>query len=785
MNNENMYKNIQSFVFLLTLFLSNHLFSQLAIGDWREHLPYSHAKCVAEADNKIYCSTDIGLFSFNKNDNSVEKYSKISGLSDIGINSIRYHQENEVLMIAYSNTNIDLIENNTIYNISDIKRKPNLGNKTINNILFLGNIAYLSCGFGIVVIDLDKKEIKDTYYIGNNGTKINVLDLTFDGANLYAATESGIYKADINNQNLANYAYWHKITNIPNANSEFNCLEYFGGKVLMNYRNEATNDDTLYVYDGLSWDYFVPEYNKRIYSLDVSYDKLLISSTSKLLTYNQNFERTNMIYTYGHSSVNPHHAIIDNENTIWIADNTIGLIKTNNDWNAEPAIYPNGPDNSKVVDLEIAEGDLWAATGGKNGSWTNLWNKAEVFSFIENEWNTYNNNSISKMSQAIDIIKVKIDPLNNKHLFAASWGGGILEFMNGELIEIYNDSNSSLQNIIPGSKYVRVGGLVFDDDNNLWATNSEVANPISVKKASGTWSNGEKWISFPYGNTVDAPTLSEILVTQYGHKWVVLARGYGLFAFDNNRTIENFADDQTKQFDVVDENGKIISNNIFSIAEDREGTIWIGTNKGVLVYYNPSSVFDQSNFYAQKVILEIDGSAQYLLETETVSAIEIDGANRKWFGTENAGVFLMSEDGTEQILNFNTDNSPLLSNTITSIAIDENSGEVFFGTANGIISYRGTAIEPKDNFNDIYVFPNPVRENYSGDITVKGVVENSNVKITDVSGNLVFETTALGGQAIWNGNNFSGERVHTGVYMVFCSNEDGTQTHVTKLLFIN
>ena len=780
-----MSKSIQSLIFLIAIFLSNNLFSQLAIGDWREHLPYSHAKCVAEAENKIYCSTDIGLFSFNKNDNSVEKHSIITGLSDIGINSIRYSEEENALLIAYSNANIDLIENNTIYNISDIKRKPNLGNKTINNILFIGNRAYLSCGFGIVVIDLDKKEVKDTYFIGNNGTKINVLDLTFDGANLYAATEYGIYKADINNQNLANFQFWQRLENIPNFNQEFNCIKYFGGKVLINYRNEISNVDTLYVYDGLNWDYFEADFNKRIYSLEVSYNKLLISTMWKLLVYNENFERINMIYTYGYSDADPHHAIFDTDNTIWIADNSKGLIKNINTWTSEQPIYPNGPDNSKVVDIEIADGELWAATGGKDGSWTNLWNKAEVFSFIENKWETYNKNSISEMSQAIDIIKVMIDPLNNKHVFAASWGGGILEFMNGELIEIYNDSNSSLQNIIPGSKYVRVGGLVFDNDHNLWATNSEVANPISVKKANGTWSNGEEWLSFPYGNIMDAPTVSEIFITQAGHKWAVLPRGYGLFVFDNNNTIENFDDDQVKQFDVHDENGKIISNNIFSIAEDKEGTIWLGTNKGILVYYNPSSVFYSTNFYAQKVILEIDGSAQYLLETETVTAIEIDGANRKWFGTEKAGVFLMSEDGTEQILNFNTENSPLLSNTITSIAIDENSGEVFFGTTNGIISYRGTAIEPKEDFNEIYAFPNPVRENYSGDITIKGVVANSNVKITDISGNIVFETEALGGQAIWNGNNFSGKRVQTGVYLVFCSNEDGSKTHVTKLLFIN
>ena len=232
-----------------------------------------------------------------------------------------------------------------------------------------------------------------------------------------------------------------------------------------------------------------------------------------------------------------------------------------------------------------------------------------------------------------------------------------------------------------------------------------------------------------------------------------------------------------------DEDGEII-NDIYSIAEDMDGAVWVGTNLGVLVYYSSYSVLQNPSTNAQRIIVEIDGTPQHLLGTETVAAIAIDGANRKWFGTDGGGVFLMSDDATEQILNFNVDNSPLLSNSIISISIDEKNGDVYFGTDQGIVTYRGTATGGEHDFGGLYVYPNPIRPGFEGDIVIKGTMTDAIVKITDVSGNIVYETKSLGGQAIWDGKDFSGRRLGTGVYLVFCSNEDGSETNVTKLLFI-
>jgi ligand-binding sensor domain-containing protein len=335
-----------------------------------------------------------------------------------------------------------------------------------------------------------------------------------------------------------------------------------------------------------------------------------------------------------------------------------------------------------------------------------------------------------------------------------------------------------LQTIISGEDYCRIAGVDFDNENNLWVTNSSVPNPISVRKTDG------KWKSFHFEGVISNILLSEIIVTGNNHKWVILPNGNGLFVFDNMGTIDNENDDQYKKLSIIDENGKIITNRTYSLVEDLTGDIWVGTDQGVVVYYNPENIFDDESFHANRVVLTIGDATDYLLKTEVINSIAVDGANRKWIGTEGSGVYLVSKDGTEEINHFTEDNSPLLSNKIVDIGINHESGEVFFATEKGLISYRGSATMGNDEFKDVYVYPNPVRENYEGDITIRGLVSDVNVKITDISGNIVYETTAEGGQATWDGKNFDGRRPSTGVYLVFCTNDDGSKTHITKLLFI-
>lgn len=758
---------------------------QIPIGQWRTHLPYSSAVNVECAGDKVYCLSTGGLFEYSIADNSSTILSKINGLSDVIISTIKFIPEENTLVIGYDNGNIDLIQNNSIYNISDIYRKPIISSKKINNINYINGTTYLSCGFGIVILDINRKEIKDTYFIGNNGTYIEVNEICTDNTNLYAATSGGIYKALLNDPNLVNYANWSIISDIHNYNKKFSHIVYFDNHLITVYDDNGWDKDTVYAYENNSWVIYDTTF-KIVQNITVSHNKFLVTTMYSVATQSSYKSVKDYYYSFDplFGSL-PMDADYSSNGTIWIADNNLGLVwLKSSDWTYSH-IYPNGPNKKTAVSIVAGKNQVIAALGGHDISWGNIWNRGEIFWYKDQSWSTLNSSQIPELYTTYDISEIAINPNNSNQVFFGSYGCGVLELNNGNFVTLFDYTNSSLQTVIANSPFTRIGGMAFDEDENLWITNSgdqNNKNMLSVKKANGQWKNFSV-----YDEMQQSKDISKIVIDNNKTKWMILPRGKGLFAFNENGTIDNTNDDNKKYVSVTDENGDIISNDIYSIAVDKDGIVWVGTNKGVPFFYNPENVFDNSNFYAQQVKIpnENPGQANYLLEAETITAIAIDGANQKWFGTETGGVFLMSPDGTQELLHFTKDNSPLLSNSIISIAIEPISGEVFFATDNGIISYRSSATEPEDNFHDVTVFPNPVRPDYNGVVAINGLISNADVKISDIIGNVVYQTKSEGGQATWNGRNFSGERVKTGVYLVFCTNDDGSKKFVTKILFIN
>lgn len=746
--------------------------AQIGVGEWRDHLPFVYSIAITQSPSKVYVASENGIFSYSKKNQNIEKLTKVNVLSDIGVSSIAYSNENQVLVVGYSNGNVDLIFENEVFNLSDIKREMISGSKSINHILFIDEYAYLSCGFGIVVINVQKREVKDTYYIGDLGGNLQVNQLVLSNDFLYAATDEGVFIADYTNTNLVDYSNWQIITTIPNYTSKFNAIYSDNDKILVNQSNDFSND-IIYAYSQGTWTSLNSDYG-TIREIKNENSTIQVVSNRNILLYNTEFIFIDSISRTEIPKLNPFDVIVSN-NTFWIADKGKGLVKYNTS-NLEE-ITPNAPYLPDAFSIDIDNNKVLVAAGSLTPTWGNAFINGAAFSFENERWRTMINYN------AKDYVSIKIDPYNTDHFYAGSWGGGLVEYRNNELIETYKEENSTLQSTIEGSNYYRIGGLVFDSNNNLWVTNSDVENPVSVKKSNGN-NSIDDWVSYNFDEKISNIRVGKIIITQNNHKWLVLPSGNGLFAFDNKQTIDDTSDDLYKKISIVDENGKIISNNTYSIAEDLDGPIWVGLDQGIVVYYSPENVFEESNFHAQRIIITIGDATDYLLKTETIKAIAVDGANRKWIGTNNSGVYLVSKDGTEEINHFTEENSPLLSNKINDIGINHETGEVFFATDKGLISYRGSATMGSDEFRDVYVYPNPVRENYYGDITIRGLVSDVNVKITDISGNIVYETNANGGQATWDGKNFSGSRVSTGVYLVFCSNEDGSKTHITKLLII-
>ena len=663
---------------------------------------------------------------------------------------------------------LDLLKNNFIYNIPDISRKYIPGKKEINKIRTNGKYAYLASSFGIVVVDLNKNEIYDTWKPGTGSANAEVWDITFGNGKIYAATEMGVYSADLTNTGLSYFGNWNLVNIIPNPTGNYTSLIFSGNKLYANLSDPLAGGDHVYVVDDISslFSFTSGVYNN---SFDPATEGFTISSHSLIRYYNQNGSLLNTISSYGWGVPDISQAVADNGD-IWIADINSGLVRGKNMLEFSALTLP-GPVSNNAFSIVSQNGKTVICGGGTDVSWNNQGRSLQVSIHENNSWSPLLSGTI------IDPMRSLTDPDNNSHMFVSTWGGGLLEYQNNNLVKQYIESNSPLQTIIPGRPYVRVCGLAMDKSKNLWLTQTEVPGSIKVLKPDGSW------IVNPV--TINAPTIGDIIITIKGQKWIVLPRGYGLFILDDNNTPDVFNDDKYKKMLVQDTENQPVSF-IYSIAEDLDGNIWVGTDQGPLIYYNPEKVFDIDLKASRIKTPRNDGTnqADYVLKTETITSIAVDGANRKWIGTASSGAYLLSSDGTTQIKNFNEQNSPILSNSIVTIAVDNKTGEVWFGTIKGIQSFRGDATAGEEKFKNVYTFPNPVREDFTGNVTITGLMRDSQIRITDISGNLVYKTVSDGGQATWDLNTYTGRRAATGVYLVFCASSDGSQSYVTKMLVI-
>ncbi|MBL4652031.1 MAG: hypothetical protein JKY53_04075 [Flavobacteriales bacterium] len=763
----------------LGLFLSLISLGQnLGLEEWQYHIPYQNGIAVSDAGNLVYCASYAGMYYFNKSDNSVNRFTRIQGLSDIGITDIVFAEETDILVVGYENGNIDLVQLNSVINISGIKDANFPGTKRINKITIIDELAYLSCGFGIVVVDLLKQEIRDTYYL-NSSQNLGVNDIVVNGIGIYAATNSGLFFSEFSN-NLSDPEQWKVETDLPD--STFSRLFFFQEKLYANYSNNVFKSDTLFYLENGTWKKQQAVYNQANAFFDVLEDRVVVCHTYKIVVYDGSWNTIQELTTYGQIAPAAKQAVFDENDpsVIWAADSRKGLIKITGD-NQYEAHTVLGPPSRNSHEITSHGSDVWIASGSiYGGLWSNTYNKDGVFKFSENEWKIYSKETLDGIDSLFDFLSVAIDPINQDKVFFAVHGDGIVEVINDVHTETYGQSNSSVslvEGATPDYQYAGMTSLTFDGNNILWGANARAKSVLCAKD------QGENWYSFDLSSVMSNKRTGRMIATSNNIIWVALPKNAGIVVLNYNNTIADTTDDQ--MIGLTTTKGGLSSNTVLDLVEDLDGEIWVGTAEGVVVFRSPSDLFGENPSDAEKILIQQDGYTEYLLETQTVTAITIDGANRKWIGTSSSGVYLIAEDGTEEILHFTVENSPLISNIILTIGVNHETGEVFFGTDQGVCSYKSTATGGTIDYSQVYAYPNPVTPDYYGDIAIKGLVTNSEIRITDINGYLVYKGVANGGQAIWNGQTTSGDRVKTGVYLVFCATPDGSQSVATKILFIN
>jgi hypothetical protein len=735
------------------------------IGVWREHLPFNNALQVSVDGNIIQCATPYGFFRFDTGDGSFSRMTKITGLSEVRVRKMAREMSGKRLVLVYENGNVDLLEGDRVRNIPDLMISTVPGDKTCHSVLWYGNEIMLSTGLGIVVLNPDKREVKDTWKPSGQGSGITVYDLFRTSDSLFAATAEGIRTASVSGFNLADHQSWKPMTGAGLPSGPATMLEMIGSSISTVVR------DTLFMRVDGRWQVVMA--GKKIRGLDVSAGHFLVSHSGPgaagILRYD---EKGRLLGSIEHSDLSmPRQAAVQGS-AIWVADQNNGLIRLSA--GKSERIFPNSPINTSAGDMMIFKGEVWAAAGAVNEAWNYLYNPNGLYRLKEEGWSNINLYVRPPMDSLLDLVSLAGDPVSG-HVFAGSFGGGLLEISPDDKLRIYKQGTGLQQTTgDPGS--FRVAGLAVDPAGTLWISNYGAPQNLVAKKKDGSWIR----FTIPFLHTENA--VSQIAIDEFGYKWIVSPKGNGLFCLDDRGTPDKTADDRWRFFRQGSGQGNLPSSTVHCIAIDRDGFLWVGTSKGIGVIQCLEDPFSAA-CDAYLPVVQFDRFAGYLFGDEEVRTIAVDGANRKWVGTKN-GVWLLGADGTKIIHRFTERNSPLISDFIHRIVVDPVNGEVFISTFDGICSFRGTATEAGITVGSVLVFPNPVPPGYTGTIAIRGLMRDAIVKITEPDGRLVHQARALGGQAVWDGRNYKGERVASGAYLVIAVDETGRETVVTKIFVV-
>lgn len=748
------------------------------IGDWQIHAPYNVGLSIIETENEIYFCGQYGIFKMDQTSNETDKISKVNGLSDNGFSTLGYHTKTNAVIIGYQNGNLDIIKGNEIINISSIKKAQNiLGSKRINDIQEYGDFVFVSTDFGVVKVDIVKESIKETYknitvegdvLKVNESIIVNKTDNITENDSIFLATDIGIMSANLNSTNLIDYNQWLLYDSTNNVSEEecTNLIEYQGSIYGISKAKGEDRANDLFIKKKDLWTRLPLAYNPFfpwliinnifIYKdeLHLSYDEAYykIDATGKLLNTIDDglFIRPNFLFE-------------DKKGVSYTADLIAGFYKLKSEWSY---FTPNGPYFANIFNLQFINNTIYGMSGGyySNSLQPELSSRG-YYTYTNNKWSSISN----QWPTAKDFVDVaKHD--NRNEIYFASYGHGLVMLDSDNEYHLFSDSTlvttASTPFISPLTKSfprARVAAVETDKEGRVWFSNYLSYGNASLFKINddGTWDVFDL-------NHASADYINQIIFDDDNNAWA-LANGSvtnnGIFTITQEGKKDRFINET-----------ELPSKPSF-LANDKTGNIWVGTNTGIVIFNDPN---DLQSYEMSRPI--VDG--RYLLEEEVITCIEVDGANRKWIGTTN-GLWLVNADGTEQINYFNVDNSPLLSNRIQTLKLHPETGELFIGTDFGIISYRTPSTEGSAECADeIVVFPNPVTPNFTGYVGINGTAENAIVKITDVSGKLVYETNAFGGQAVWNVQDLNGNPAKTGIYLTYISTEDGESTCVTKVAVV-
>ena len=737
------------YIIHFTLIIHYKSFSQ--INSWQSHVSYRSGQSVAVAGNKIYAATQNGFFSYDKITGEIATFGKQAPLSDAGISRLVHLPDQNRLLLAYRSGNVDFVslsatgEPGAVLNLNTIVVAPNLPvSRAINHINRIGNNAYLSTDFGVVVLDVAKNEIRDTYFSQRpDGSPRPVYQTAATADSLYALTdpllitETGRRIQAIRfapGVNIADPGNWRAVAG-PGTQTESITLNQ--GRL-----SAAVNGQGVYDRQAGQWTLTQPLTNTIIRQFPGL-------ETGTILATNQAVTLPGVGPFTGPLLTDPRDVVADG-NRVWVADGQNGLLAGNA--GTFERIAPEGPTQDVFNRLYAYPNRLVALLNGSqdNQLLTASEAPAEVFAVPDGRWQTAPVPGLTRGFNSAAYLPT------DQHVYFGSFGGGLWS---------QTDGQSPVSVALPVTVGPFISSLAPDSDGNLWITTAgSNARPtkLHVRRPDGTF---QSFLSLAQLNPV------QVVPDDNGFLWLRFDGSEGLLVFDPAANRIRFLSTARGQ-------GGLLTNRVRALVKDRTGAIWVGTDLGPTVFDNPAGAFDAA-IDAQPPLL----NGRRLLASEVVTSLAVDGGNRKWIGTQT-GLYHVAPDGSQLLDSFTADNSPLPNNTIQAVAVEPVSGRVFVQTSNGLISYRGSATEPAETLSNLTIFPNPVRPDFSGTVGISGLTDNATVKVLDAGGQLVHETRSQGGTATWNLRDYRNRPAQTGIYLIVVVAADGTEGLAGKLAVV-
>ncbi len=739
---------------------------------WIDLFSYRNIHSVALDGERVIGCADNAVFVFDPADGKYRKFSTVQGLSGQDLQQIYYHDPTGQLFVVHDGGRIELIRPDD----GKVKKEQGLflahipdDQKHVRAIISNGSVLYLAMPYGLTEYRMDPQGFGDTYRLGPGGTDMGVNDVVVFQGRIYAATEgNGILSVDVNEPYKGDLSRWQQIDG-----GTWNLLAVFGGRLM------GIKAGELYEIAGgtvVHWQHFP----SAAVAMTANADKLFVGLSDRILVYDASINPVQTINRFQGRSFRVQ-CLAAKDGNLYAGTREQGILHWDFTANSTAQILPDGPLYNHPFAADAYNGNLWVVYG----DYDQLYNPYPldyygISHLTGGQWYNIPYSAFGKVS----LTDVKINRNDTTQVFIGSFHQGLLEFRHGSLYQTYDPTNSTLQPIVinghPLTDY-RVSPLVWDTDGNLWMFEGLVMDEVHRFDLSNNAWNAYSFSSIM--NTAYNEGAADMQFDRSGNLWIATHRlgVVGLNPGTGDLVV------LTEQNDIPYEGGY---RNTQATAVDKDNTLWIGTLRGLRILPNPENAFNDPGVKTQPIIIELaelhgqDNQGVELMANQEITEIVVDGANNKWIGTTNAGLFYVSADGQETIYHFTAENSPLPGNAIFDVAVDPVTGVVYISTDKGLIGFRGDATEGKDNLDKAYVYPNPLNQKRHQRLIIRNLMSDISVKITDIEGNLVWETRSRGGTVEWDLRNFSGRKVATGVYLILLTDDDTTHTKVLKALIV-